>query len=79
MATATKRPKRRHLWRETVVETFRLADEAWWAEAETVAIGYPTELREFAELHPRPTLKEAMLALAGRAHEVYPHAESEAA
>lgn len=67
----------RHVWRETVTETFRLADEAWQAEAEAVAIGYETELREFAERHPRPTLKEAMLALAGRAHEIY--AESEAA
>lgn len=76
MATATKR---RHLWRETVTETFRLADEAWQAEAEAVAIGYESELREFAELHPRPTLKEAMLALAGRAHEVYVDFESEAA
>lgn len=69
----------RHVWRETVTETFYLADEAWQAEAETVAIGYATELREFAELHPRPTLKEAMLALAGRAHEVYADVESEAA
>ena len=75
---ATSR-KRRHLWRETVTETFRLADEAWWVEAEAVAIGYETELKEFAELHPRPTLKEAMLALAGRAHEVYADVESEAA
>ncbi|MGH3973471.1 MAG: hypothetical protein ACRDS9_09105 [Pseudonocardiaceae bacterium] len=68
-----------HVWRESVVETFYLADEAWQAEAETVAIGYETELREFAELHPRPTLKEAMLALAGRAPEVYADVESEAA
>lgn len=60
--TATVR--RRHLWREQLVDAFRCADEAWRLQAEAEAIGYATELREFAEQHPRPTLKGFMLALA---------------
>lgn len=69
---------RRHVWRETVCELFYLADATWQAEAEATAIGYETELREFAQEHPRPTLKAAMVALAGRPVDVH-DVESEAA
>ena len=64
-------------WVATVCETWLLADEAWQAEAEAAALGYDTELAEFAELHPRPTLKEAMLALAGRSVEIDDDFDSE--
>lgn len=73
------KPRRRHWWREAVVEAFDLATITWEQRAEAEALGYQTELGEFAELHPRPNLKEAMLALAGRAPEIYAAAESEAA
>ncbi len=73
------KPRRRHRWREAVCETFYLDTITWEQRAEAEALGYPTELREFAERHPRPTLKKAMLALAGRAPEIYADVESEAA
>lgn len=65
MATIpTATPRRRHVWRETAVDVFRCADEAWRLQAEAVAIGYATELAEFAADHPRPTFKGVLLALA---------------
>ena len=57
--------RRRHEWRETVVETFNLDTITWEQRAEAEALGYQTELEEFKDEHPRPTLKEVMLALAG--------------
>lgn len=48
-----------------MVETFYLDTITWEQHAEAEALGYQTELDEFAAEHPRPTLKEAMLALAG--------------
>lgn len=52
-------------WREMIVETWFLADHVWQLEREEVAIGYATEEREYAELHPRPTLKRFMQDMAG--------------
>jgi hypothetical protein len=43
------------------------ADHAWWLERERVAIGYTTEMAEFAQLHPRPTLRSFLVHLAQRA------------
>jgi len=52
-------------WREFITAEFYAADHAWWLERERVALGYTTEMREFAASHPRPTLKGFMLAHAG--------------
>lgn len=57
------RPRKRHVWRETITEAFYCADHAWWLLREEVALGYPTEMREFAERHPRPQLKWFMIHL----------------
>lgn len=49
-----------HWWRALVVEAWQAADEAWHRDRETVAIGYDTEEREYAEHHPRPRLGDFM-------------------
>lgn len=60
-------PTGRHWWREYVVDAWRSADHAWWLRREAEAIGYATEMREFAELNPRPQLRDFMRHLsAGR-------------
>lgn len=53
----------RHWWRDYVTDAFRSATHAWEAQAEAVAIGYATELAEFAARHPRPRLKDFMTHL----------------
>lgn len=57
------RPRKRHVWRETICEAFYCADHAWWLLREEVALGYKTEMAEFAERHPRPQLKWFMIHL----------------
>lgn len=52
---------RRNAWLEDVHAAWRAANDAWEAEAEEVAIGYPTELAEFAARNPRPRLKDFMI------------------
>jgi hypothetical protein len=52
-------------WREYVTTSWWLADQAWQAAREAAAIGYATEEREYAQQHPRPTLKACLVALAG--------------
>jgi len=54
----------RNLWREYVTDCWRAADHAWWLACESEAIGYATEIAEYREAHPRPTLKAFMVALA---------------
>lgn len=54
---------RRHWWRELVTEAWHAADHAWWLERESVALGYPTEMREFESYHPRPKLRDFMTHL----------------
>ncbi len=56
-------PLGHHWWREYVTDAWRCADEAWLKRREEVAIGYETEMREFAEQHPRPQLGWFMSAL----------------
>lgn len=56
-------PVGHHWWREMVTDAWRCADEAWQRHREEVAIGYATEMREFAEAHPRPQLGWFMSAL----------------
>lgn len=46
-----------------VTDAWRSATEAWEREAEDVAIGYKTELAEFASIKPRPRLKDFMVHL----------------
>lgn len=48
-----------------IVSEWFCADHAWWLEREAVALGYESEMREFAERNPRPTLKVFMVGLAG--------------
>lgn len=60
-----RRPRRLNWWVEFIVEAFYCATEAWLLRAEAVALGYETELREYAAENPRPTLKGFMLANAG--------------
>lgn len=58
-------------WREMNMEIFTHATDAWERECEAVAIGYDTEIREYAEQHPRPNLKQILLANKGYAREEY--------
>ena len=60
-----RRPRRLNWWVELIVGDFYCATEAWLLRAEAVALGYETELREYAAENPRPTLKAFMLAHAG--------------
>lgn len=56
-------PQKRHWWRELVTDAWHCANHAWELEREAVAIGYPTEMREFAVLNPRPKLRDFMVHL----------------
>lgn len=58
----------RNAWREYVTEAWRMADHAWWLACEAEAIGYATEIAEYAEAHPRPTLKAFLVGLAPAWH-----------
>lgn len=62
-STKPPRPRKRHVWRETICEAFYCADHAWWLLREEVALGYKTEMAEFAQTHPRPQLKWFMIHL----------------
>lgn len=53
----------RHWWRETVMDTWRAASDAWHEELETVAVGYPAEQARFKAEHPAPTLQGVMRGL----------------
>lgn len=59
--------RRRHWWRDVVTDAWRCAMHAWELEAERVALGYATELAEYAEQHPRPRLKDFMVHLSSGA------------
>lgn len=65
IALAPRRPYRvgRHWWREFITDAWRSADHAWWLDRENVATGYATEMREYAEAHPRPKLRDFMVHL----------------
>lgn len=49
------------------------AAHSWWLEAERVALGYATELAEYAAVHPRPQLRDYMVNLSP----VYQHNKGE--
>lgn len=67
MICRDKRGRRigRNWWRELNVDSWRHADHAWWLDREATALGYATEKREYAEAHPRPTLKGFLISNAG--------------
>lgn len=54
---------KRHWWRELVTEAWWCADVAWQSHREAVALGYTTKMREFAQAHPRPKLRDFMVEL----------------
>ena len=47
-------------------ETYATGAQAWWQLAEYETRLYATELAEFKQLRPRPTLKAYMLSTAGQ-------------
>lgn len=55
----------RNLWREYVMDAYYAAAHAWWLQCEAVALGYETEIAEYAAEHPRPTLKAFLIGLRG--------------
>ena len=60
-----RRP-RPHWWREYVTDQWRCARLAWELHAESVAIGYTTELAEFRAEVPPPRLGDFMQHLSLR-------------
>lgn len=50
------------------MSTWSSADAAWQADREQVALGYESEMREYAAEHPRPTFKRVLIGLAGSRH-----------
>jgi hypothetical protein len=50
-----------------ITETYRDALYAWEAQREEATMMYETEMREWEESHPRPTMKETMMGLRGAA------------
>lgn len=56
-------PTGRHWWRELVTDAWRCADHAWWLQREAIALGYETEMAEYAAEHPRPRLADFMVHL----------------
>lgn len=61
-------PPKRHRWRELVTDAWFWADQAWRRDAEAVALGYATELAEYAAEHPRPQLRAFMVELSPNQH-----------
>lgn len=58
----------RNWWRTYNCDLLLDAALAWERQAEEVAIGYDTELQEYAAQHPRPNLKEFLLRNKGMSH-----------
>jgi hypothetical protein len=56
-------PVGRHWWRELVVDAWSSAMHAWWLKREAAAIGHATEEAEFEAAHPRPRLRDFMVAM----------------
>jgi hypothetical protein len=52
-------------WREYNCAILLDASLTWERQCEEVAIGYPTEIAEYAAEHPRPTLKAFLIANRG--------------
>lgn len=56
-------------WREYNYELWLAATQVWEQQVEEVALGYDTEIAEYELLHPRPTLKQFLLANKGMTDE----------
>lgn len=52
-------------WRTYNCDLLYHATNVWEERCEEVAIGYATEMEEFMAEHPRPTLKEFLIANKG--------------
>lgn len=63
MPTTIPRRSRRNWWHEHVMETWRAAYDQWCADAEAASNGWATELAEWRETHPTPTLKATLIGL----------------
>ena len=66
MATRTDRRGRRigrNPWRESVVQVWRDATDAWWAMAEYETMMYATELAEYKEVNPPPRLRDFLIGM----------------
>ena len=65
--TRTRKPRRKSWWIRLITETYRDALYVWEAQREEATAMYETEMREWEESHPRPTMKETMMGLRGAA------------
>lgn len=54
-----------HCFHKTLVESYWAAREVWEQRRESEAIGYATEMREFAEHNPPPLFKQWLINSAG--------------
>jgi hypothetical protein len=54
-------------WREYNCNLLLDAALVWEAECEAVAVGYETEIAEYAEANPRPNLKDFLIRNKGMA------------
>ena len=59
------RPRTWNAWVREVSEAYTSAAQAWYLEAEAASCGYATELREYAETHPRPRYRDFLESMAG--------------
>lgn len=63
----------RNWWRELNCSLLLDATLVWERDCEEVAFGYATETAEYAEAHPRPTLKEFLIHNKGMADQEHDH------
>lgn len=49
-------------WRDYITDCWRSADHAWWCRMETETSLYAAEVGEWRTEHPRPNLRDFMLA-----------------
>lgn len=58
--------KRWNPWVRFIWEMWNLDTITWEQQAEATALGYDTEIAEFAETHPRPRLRDYMTGLSAQ-------------
>lgn len=63
MARLDKRGRRigHNWWRELNCDLLLTAAIMWETECEVMAVGYETEIAEYAEANPRPNLKDFLV------------------
>jgi hypothetical protein len=67
-STPTSRPKRKlNWWLAQVMEAYYAAREVWLAGREAYANGYASEEKMYAEMYPRPLLKDFLKAYSYKA------------